>query len=425
MCDGGVVEMTTNQEQNEKFTVKNETEGLITKGVASELNNGDSSVRSVVFGALALWLGLIWFLGGQGAFVGRGDSPPLPIFFGFAIPLVVFFAAHFGWRSFRDFVLGVDLRLVAAIQAWRWAGFGFLTLYAHGVLPGLFAFPAGLGDMAIGISAPWMVRGLARHPSFVASRRYALWNILGVLDLIVAISMGTICSGFVPGVTGIVITSPMAQLPLVLIPAYLVPLFIMLHFIGLAQARRFKQIPALNRETTNQAAETSTDSPGVIVFPPALLLGTVLLSVLLNLLWPWHFPSSSWMKPLGGVLFICGIILVGWGRRTMIRAGTNVPPHKPTLVIVTDGPFRLTRNPLYLGGSTAYLGLSLGFNLVWGLILLVPMLLVLNWGIVRREERYLERKFGDAYLAYKARVPRWVYGSRDNVRTLATRPLNR
>jgi protein-S-isoprenylcysteine O-methyltransferase Ste14 len=62
-----------------------------------------------------------------------------------------------------------------------------------------------------------------------------------------------------------------------------------------------------------------------------------------------------------------------------------------------------------LGGTIAYLGLSLGFNLVWGLIFLVPMLLVLHWGIVQREERYLERKFGETYLQYKARVPRWVY----------------
>ena len=94
----------------------------------------------------------------------------------------------------------------------------------------------------------------------------------------------------------------------------------------------------------------------------------------------------------------------------MMRAGTNVPPHKPTLVIVTDGPFRFTRNPLYVGGSLAYIGLCLFFNLVWGLILMLPMLVLLNWGIVRREEAYLERKFGEAYRAYKARVPRWIYG---------------
>jgi len=260
------------------------------------------------------------------------------------------------------------------------------------------------------MSAPWIVLGLVRHPSFAASRRYVLWNILGILDLVVAVSLGAICSGFIPGITGTVTTGPMASLPLVLIPGYLVPLFIMLHFAGLAQARRFNQVPAMDWQTTSQATEASSDSPGVIVFPPALLLGTILLSVLFNLTWPWHVPYLAGMKAIGGVLFVCGAVLVGWGRRTMMRAGTHVPPHKPALVIVTDGPFRLTRNPLYLGGTTAYLGLSLGFNLVWGLVLLVPMLWVLHWGIVRREERYLEKKFGETYLAYKARVPRWVYG---------------
>jgi protein-S-isoprenylcysteine O-methyltransferase Ste14 len=165
---------------------------------------------------------------------------------------------------------------------------------------------------------------------------------------------------------------------------------------------------AMNTETTNNSAGIPTDSPGVIVFPPALPLGTMLLSILLNRMRPLHFPPMGWMKVAGGLLFILGALLVAWGRVTMMRAGTNVPPHKPTLAIVTDGPFRFTRNPLYFGGTAAYLGLSLGFNLVWAFILLAPMLFLLNWGIVRREERYLEKKFGETYLVYKARVPRWL-----------------
>ena len=217
----------------------NESMGSINANVGSELNCNHSSVGPVVSVALALWFGVVFLLGAQGAFVGSAGSPPLPIFFGFTIPLAVFFAANFGSGAFRAFVLGADLRLLTAIQAWRWAGFGFLSLYALGVLPGLFAFPAGLGDMAIGVTAPWILLGLIRDPSFVTRRRYVVWNILGIIDLVVAISMGTICSGFLPGITGSVTTSPMAQLPLVLIPAYLVPLFIMLHFAALSQARQF------------------------------------------------------------------------------------------------------------------------------------------------------------------------------------------
>jgi hypothetical protein len=223
------------------MNMKNETMGSIPENVASELDNGHSNVGSVVIAALALWLGLVTFLGYQGAFVASPGSPPLPIFFGLAIPLAVFFAAYFGWSEFRAFILGVDLRVVTAMQAWRWAGLGFLTLYVKGVLPGLFAFPAGLGDMAIGITAPWIVLGLVRHPSFAASRRYIVWNILGIVDFVVAVSAAVLSSGLFPGINrliGNVTTAPMSQLPLVLTPAFIVPFFIMLHFTALFQARQ-------------------------------------------------------------------------------------------------------------------------------------------------------------------------------------------
>ena len=210
----------------------------IEDNAASQRNDHPSTVKSVVTVALALWLGLVLLIATQGGFVRTPNSPPLPIFLGFAIPLVAFFAAYSGWSAFREFVLGIDLRFAAAIQAWRWAGGGFLSLYAHGVLPGLFAFPAGLGDMAIGFTAPWIVLGLIRHPSFATSRRFAIWNIMGITDLVVAVSLGAICSGVLPGLTGNVTTGPMSQLPLVLIPAYLVPLFIMLHVTALFQARQ-------------------------------------------------------------------------------------------------------------------------------------------------------------------------------------------
>ena len=220
------------------MNMTNENIGSISQNVASEMNDGHSRMSSFVSVALALWFGLVFLLGARGAFGASPGSPPLPIFFGFAIPLVVFFAAYRGWGAFRAFVLGADLRLLAAMQGWRWAGLGFLSLYAHGVLPGLFAFPAGLGDVAIGVSAPWIVLGLIRHPAFVTSRRFVTWNILGIVDLVLAVSLGTICSGFIPGITGNVTTGAMAQLPLLLIPAYFVPLFIILHVTALAQARR-------------------------------------------------------------------------------------------------------------------------------------------------------------------------------------------
>src|SRR5579871_1671201 len=205
--------MAVNQERNERhMSMKNETAAGTRQSAGAELSREHSSVRSTVFVALALWLGAVVFLGSKGAFVAGADSPPLAIFIGLAIPLSVFFAAYLGWGAFRAFVLNADLRLVSALQAWRWAGLGFLSLYAHGILPGLFALPAGLGDMAIGFTAPWMVLRLIRQPSFAASRRYKVWNILGIFDFVVAFSMATLSSGFIHGLGLKVTTSAMAQL---------------------------------------------------------------------------------------------------------------------------------------------------------------------------------------------------------------------
>jgi hypothetical protein len=242
--------MNTKNETNEPFAISGSMADQKSAGCAAARGGGSATchdgaarrpyhigMKHVIAAVMAVWLGLVFFLGAKGAFAGSPGTPPLGIFLGFAIPLAVFFAAYFGWTRFRTFVLGADLRLVAAIQGWRWAGMGFFALYAHHILPALFVFPAGLGDMAIGFTAPWIVLGLIRESSFATSRRFIIWNVLGILDLVVAVSIGGLCSGVIPGLTGNVTTGPMAQLPLVLIPAYMVPFFIMLHFTALAQAR--------------------------------------------------------------------------------------------------------------------------------------------------------------------------------------------
>jgi hypothetical protein len=106
------------------------------------------------------------------------------------------------------------------------------------VLPGAFAWPAGVGDIAIGATAPWVALALVHRPGFAVSRVFIVWNLLGILDLVVALSAGGLSSALASGATGEVTTGPMAHLPLVLIPAYLVPMFVMLHLAALFQARR-------------------------------------------------------------------------------------------------------------------------------------------------------------------------------------------
>jgi hypothetical protein len=195
-------------------------------------------MKPLIRGILAVWLLVVLLLGAVGGFVSPPGTPPMPIFLGVTVPLVCFLVAYRVSAAFGSFILALDPLLGTAIQAWRAGGLGFLALYAHGVLPGVFAWPAGLGDIAIGITAPWIALALVRRPGFASSRAFVIWNLPGILDLVVAVSIGALNSALAPGVPGEVTTGPMAQLPLVLIPVYLVPLFIMLHVAVLLQARR-------------------------------------------------------------------------------------------------------------------------------------------------------------------------------------------
>jgi hypothetical protein len=197
-----------------------------------------SSIRAVVAFLFSAWLALVLVLGARGAFVGQAGALPLALLISFVVPLGVFLVGYQTIRPLRDFILSADLRIVVGMQAWRWAGFGFLTLYTYRVLPGIFAWPAGVGDMLVGITAVTVLASLLRNPTFAGTKRFVLWNLLGILDLAVAVSIGALVPLLAPNWYGTVTTSPMAQLPLVLIPAFLVPTFLMLHLTALFQARR-------------------------------------------------------------------------------------------------------------------------------------------------------------------------------------------
>jgi hypothetical protein len=193
-------------------------------------------MRPSIIGVLALWFVVIFLLGAAGALVKPPGTPPLPILLGATAPLAVFLAAYGVWPAFRTYVLSIDLPLATAVQAWRAGGLVFLAFYKYGLLPGAFAWPAGLGDIAVGVTAPWVALALVRRPGFATSPVFIGWNLFGILDLVVAVGTGGLHSALASA--GEVTTAPMAELPLVLIPAYLVPLFVMLHLAALFQARR-------------------------------------------------------------------------------------------------------------------------------------------------------------------------------------------
>jgi protein-S-isoprenylcysteine O-methyltransferase Ste14 len=160
--------------------------------------------------------------------------------------------------------------------------------------------------------------------------------------------------------------------------------------------------------TSGGVIQRSADSPGVAVFPPLLFGGALALGLLLQWIWPAHPLPSLPARLVGVVLLAASGLLARSAEAAMKRAGTNIRPDQPTLAVVSDGPFRFTRNPLYLALTGLYVGITLLADSLWPLLLLVPVLVVLQWGVVAREERYLEAKFGEPYRAYKARVRRWV-----------------
>jgi len=150
------------------------------------------------------------------------------------------------------------------------------------------------------------------------------------------------------------------------------------------------------------------DSPGVLVWPPLLYGLALLAGIALHLLAPLG-TLSPWPSRIAGVVLLgLGVALARWGERAMHRAGTNVHPSQPALALVEEGPFRFTRNPLYLGLTLLYIGVALLIPAIWPLILLLPVIAVMHWGVITREERYLEEKFGHAYRTYRDRVRRWL-----------------
>jgi hypothetical protein len=199
---------------------------------------GFASGKVFVALVLAVWLALVGVLGATRALTGAPGTPPYPIAIAVVAPFGVFFAALWFSAGFRSFVSAVDLPLITGMQGWRWAGLGFIFLWAYGVLPGTFAWSAGLGDMAIAITAPWVALAVVRRPGFATSPLFVVWNLLGILDHILAVSIATINQSLATGAPGEITVAPMSLLPLVLIPAYLVPFFDMLHVVALLRARR-------------------------------------------------------------------------------------------------------------------------------------------------------------------------------------------
>jgi len=152
----------------------------------------------------------------------------------------------------------------------------------------------------------------------------------------------------------------------------------------------------------------SPDTPGVIAPPPLIFAGALAAaSGAAYFIGMPRLPALP-ARITGGLLLAVGPALAGTAVALMRRSGTHFSPYEPTTAIVETGPYRWTRNPIYLGMALAYAGASLLERSALPLLVLPGVIAVIDRGVIAREERYLEDKFGDRYLAYKLRVRRWL-----------------
>lgn len=153
-----------------------------------------------------------------------------------------------------------------------------------------------------------------------------------------------------------------------------------------------------------------TATAGVIARPPLLFLGTLLLGIAADRLLPSPFVLPGWgiRWIVASVLILVGVALAIAAIRNFSRAATPVPTNMPTRALVTSEIHGWTRNPIYVGFFLIYIGIAIAARSPWALILVLPLAVTIRYGVVAREEAYLERRFGDVYRDYKTRVRRWL-----------------
>jgi len=166
----------------------------------------------------------------------------------------------------------------------------------------------------------------------------------------------------------------------------------------------------MSKDLTQQPAN-DPKTAGVIARPPVLFLVALLLGLALDRLLPLPLAALEadvvrWIS--AGALIVVGLALAAAGIRDFSRAGTPVPTNEPTRALVTSGAHGWTRNPIYLGMFLLYSGIGVAARSPWILLLTLPLAITIRYGVVAREEAYLERRFGDAYRQYKTRVRRWL-----------------
>lgn len=157
----------------------------------------------------------------------------------------------------------------------------------------------------------------------------------------------------------------------------------------------------------------TNDTAGVIAPPPLIALAAVIAGLVLDWLLPAFLltalVSSEARIVLSILLIVAGVAFAVLGRNSFVRFRTNVNPYKPSIALVTTGIYAYVRNPMYLGLALLVAGVGIALASDWTLVMLVGAAFLMHFGVVKREERYLEDRFGDAYRRYRNRVPRYGF----------------
>ena len=154
---------------------------------------------------------------------------------------------------------------------------------------------------------------------------------------------------------------------------------------------------------------TITGDQGVVVLarPPIVYLVSILAGFGLNAVWPVEVVPHT-IAPIGGLLSLLAVALFVLSVREFRRARTPIRTRKPVTAVITTGPYRFSRNPIYLSFTVLQLGVGVWANSAWVVGTLIPTLVLLSYGVIAREEGYMAQKFGDEYLRYRAAVRRWI-----------------
>ncbi len=190
---------------------------------------------AVTGAVLVIWFALNLIINLLGVF--GPTTSDLYVYLAILIPVALLAASYIGVAGIRRFLLSIDLRLLIIVQGWRVVGAAFFFLYAFNVLPKVWAFPAAFGDIVIGVTAPVFAMALIIGKSF-PRRAFVVWNLLGLLDFVVAAGLGLAVGELVGIRSGEISIAPMTVLPLVLFPTFIVPFFILVHLITLIQVAK-------------------------------------------------------------------------------------------------------------------------------------------------------------------------------------------